>query len=283
MAKPKKPPHARGRAFCIYCGRTDQMSGEHIWADWLKQYIPRVMPRHKFVSAVVHSDPAKNTIHVGKREGDPYVRKLRVACIPCNTGWMSQLQERTKPYLVPMLLGKRVSLYKNGQTTLAAWATMFVMTADFLDKNAVSITAEERGWFKAHQRPPADWKIWIGRYEQPVTPRRWIHSVIDIVEDEAEFLSKGTPQTSHAQTSTILLGDHLIIHVMSSPAMRKTIKRWKLLPAAALAMMQIWPITRRRIDWPGPATIQGPAIERLAFHFFRWIDSIARRFERGDS
>ncbi len=195
---------------------------------------------------------------------------------------MSQLQEKTKPYLVPMLLGKQVSLYKNGQTALAAWTTMFVMTADFLDKNAVSITAEERSWFKARQRPPADWRIWIGRYERPATARRWLHFTLDIVEDEVEILAKGAPQTSHAQTSTILLGDHLIIHVMSSPVMRQIIKRWSLLPAATPAMVQVWPIIRRRIDWPGPATIQGAAIEQLAFHFFRWIDSTDRRLERGD-
>ena len=281
MAKPKKPPYAKGRASCIYCGTFEDMSGEHIWADWLKAYIPRVMSRHRYVSAVVHSDPTKNTTKVTKREGDPYVRKLKIACRPCNNGWMSQLQTNAKPYLTPTLLGEKASFYKNGQTALAAWITMFVMTADFLDTNAVSITAEERSWFKVHQRPPGDWRIWIGRYEKPVSARRWIHSVLDIVEDDAKRLAGGTPVIQHAQTSTILLGNHLIIHVMSSPAMRETIKRWELLPAAAPAMTQIWLIVGRRVDWPGPVAIHRAAIEQLAFHFFRRMDAVARRFERG--
>ena len=120
MAKTKKPPYTKGRSSCIYCGRSDHMTEEHIWADWLRQYIPRDMPRHKLVSAVVHSDLSKNTVDIRKREGDPHSRKLKIACRDCNNGWMSRLQTNAKPYLVPMLLGKEVSLYKNGQAALVA-------------------------------------------------------------------------------------------------------------------------------------------------------------------
>lgn len=281
MAKSKKPPYARGRAQCIYCGSYDQMTREHIWADWLKEYIPRDMERHSGVSATVHSDQSKSTAKVKRREGDFHVRKLKIACKPCNTGWMSRLQTKAKPHLVPMLIGKNISLYRAEQTMLAAWTTMFVMTADYLDGDMVSIMPEERAWFKDHQRPPADWRIWIGRYERPATKRRWIHAVLDIVEDEPEFLASGTPQLSHAQTATILLGKQLIIHVMSSPAMPRTVKQWNLLPAAAPAMKQIWPIVRRRVDWPGTGVVSGQAVEDLAFHFFRRVDAIARRFESG--
>lgn len=280
MAKKKKPPYARGRAQCIYCGSYENMTREHIWADWLRDYIPRDMERHSGVSAVVHSDQSKNTAEMKRREGDFHAQRLKIACHSCNTGWMSRLQTKAKPYLVPTLIGKNIDLYRAEQTTLAAWATMFVMTADYLDNEIGSITSEERVWFKDHQRPPADWRIWIGKYEQPATKRRWIHAVLNIVENEPEFLAKGTPELSYAQTSTILLGKQLIIHVMSSPAMRRTVKRWKILPAAAPAMNQIWPIIHRRVDWPGPAVISGHAIEDLAFHFFRRMDDIARRFER---
>lgn len=283
MAKPKKPPYAKGRAQCIYCGSYENVTREHIWADWLREYIPRDMERHSGVSAVVHSDQSKNTTKVKKREGDFHAQKLRIACRSCNTGWMSRLQTKAKPYLIPTLTGNTISLYRAEQITLAAWTTMFVMTADYLDGDMVSITPGERAWLKDHQRPPRDWRIWIGRYERPATKRRWIHAVLDIIENEPEFLAKGTPQLSHAQTATILLGDQLIIHVMSSPAMRQTVKRWKILPAAAPAMKQIWPIVHRRVDWPSPATIQGKTIEDLAFHFFRRIDAFARRLERGGS
>ena len=128
MAKGKKPPYAKGRASCIYCGSYHPMSDEHIWADWLREYIPRNMPRHKFVSAVVYPDTAKNSYKVTRREGDPHSRKLKIACQPCNSGWMSQLQTNAKPYLVPMLQGMKTGLYRNGQTAIAAWITMFVMT-----------------------------------------------------------------------------------------------------------------------------------------------------------
>lgn len=40
MAKPKKQPYSKGRAQCIYCGSFKNMTREHIWADWLREYIP---------------------------------------------------------------------------------------------------------------------------------------------------------------------------------------------------------------------------------------------------
>ena len=68
-----------------------------------------------------------------------------------------------------MLLGKDTNLYKAEQVTLAAWATMFVMTANRLDPEMGSITPEERTWLKDNQHPPAHWRIWIGKYERPAT------------------------------------------------------------------------------------------------------------------
>jgi len=241
------------------------------------------MERHSGVLAVVHSDQSKNTARVKRRTGDFHAQKLRIACRSCNTGWMSRLQTKAKPHLVPMLVGKNTSLYRAEQATLAAWATMFVMTADYLDSEMASITPDDRTWFKENQRPPAHWRIWIGKYERPATKRRWIHAALNIVEDEPEFIATGTPELSYAQTSTILLGDQFIIHVMSSPAMPQTIKRWQILPAAASAMQQIWPIVRRRVDWPTNAIVGGGTIEDLAFHFFRRMDAVARRFERGET
>ena len=46
-------------------------------------------------------------------------------------------------------------------------------------------------------------------------------------------------------------------------------------------MTQIWPIIRRRVDWPGPATVQGADIEALALDFFKRMDAIARKMETG--
>ena len=277
MAKPKKPPYAKGRSQCIYCGSYDEMTREHIWADWLREYIPRDMERHSGVFVKLEPNFSDSTAKRNKREGDFHARRLKIACRSCNSGWMSRLQTKAKPHLVPMLTNRAVSLYRAEQTTLAAWASMFVMTADYLDRDGASITQDERIWFKEHQRPPPNWRIWIGKYEQPPTKERWFHAALYIVENEPEFIARGTPETSYAQAATILLGDQLIIHVMSSPAMRETVKRWKILPDAVPAMLQVWPVVRRRVDWPGPATISGQTIRDLAFHFIQRTDSIARQ------
>ena len=277
MPKPKNPPYAKGRAQCIYCGSYENMSREHIWADWLREYVPREMERHSGITITVESDISKSTAKKDKREGDFHARKLRIACRPCNSGWMSQLQEKAKPHLIPMLTGSSASFYRAEQTILAAWITMFVMTAEHLDTDGGVITQKERTWLKNRQRPPANWRIWIGKYEQPATTKRWMHAKLNVVEDKPEFIARGIPEVSYAQASTILLGNQLIIHVMSSPVMTKTVRRWQILPAADPAMQQIWPVIRRRVDWPKTIAIRGRVIEDMAFHFFKRADTIARR------
>jgi hypothetical protein len=40
----------------------------------------------------------------------------------CNNGWMSRLEDRGKPFLEPMVHGRRRMLRQGEQRTLAAWA-----------------------------------------------------------------------------------------------------------------------------------------------------------------
>src|SRR6266566_295420 len=50
-------PKPQGR--CIFCGRTG-LTKEHIWADWLKKFIPKNMKQYTSLSATIH--PAQATV-----------------------------------------------------------------------------------------------------------------------------------------------------------------------------------------------------------------------------
>ena len=76
---------------CIFCPRTN-LSREHVWADWLKHYIPKNAPFHSSLAAVAH--PTHTEFKRSKVSGDIQNRKLRIVCEQCNNRWMSQLQER---------------------------------------------------------------------------------------------------------------------------------------------------------------------------------------------
>lgn len=234
------------------------------------------MDQHRVQSLLVFPDRVEETIE--RRTGDPHSRRIKCVCRNCNNGWMGKLQEETKPFLVPMLKGNNVSFYKNGQTTLAAWVAMFVMVAEFLDRDKISISASERTWFMNKQRTPSHWRVWIGRYAQSPSVQRWFHHVFRFAEHEVEITADNSVSLpTNTQTSTILLGEYLVIHVMSSAIARGLIRRWPLLPSVSPMMCQIWPVKDRVVAWPPPNNLSATDVEVMANDFITRVDKVVRR------
>ena len=161
MAKPQRR--------CIFCGGTG-LTREHIWADWLKKFVPRphTFTRHT-LDRQKHDEISGKIIGWSKkgrlnRSGDPRSQKMPVVCMTCNTGWMSKLQELAKPILAPLIIGNWTDLDVISQKTLSAWATMFVMVYEWADEETLASTQDERTYFKSNRTPPNHWMIWMGRY-----------------------------------------------------------------------------------------------------------------------
>ena len=106
---------------------------------------------------------------------------------------------------------------------------------------------------------------------------RWFHHVVTFGEGDPEVVADNSVIPGNAQTSTILLGEHLVIHVMSSHARPRIIKRWQLLPQIALKMDQIWPVVDRSVAWPPPGVLSEADVEAMANHFFIRVDEVVRR------
>lgn len=94
---------------------------------------------------------------------------IKVVCGTCNNGWMSLLQSRAMPLLLPMIQDKAYALTAEAQQILAAWAVMFSIIAE--RRGAIRPLAEdgcipmtERRHFKDTQKPSGNWFVWIGRY-----------------------------------------------------------------------------------------------------------------------
>lgn len=137
----------------------------------MEPYLPRVFANTAHTTTLTVSYPALGTVHhvpsrgFLHRPGDPHAQRLKVVCKACNNGWMSRLQERTKPILVPLLKGEWAPLTKQDQKTLAAWATMFTMVLEFADPNTLVTPPEQRDQFRLTQEPPQGWAVWVGDYE----------------------------------------------------------------------------------------------------------------------
>jgi len=190
---------------------------------------------------------------------------------------MSGLQEKAKPFLVPMLNGEKVLFYKKGQTALATWVAMFVMVAEFGEPDMVAISAEERSRFMETLRAPSHWRIWIGHHKHSLRIGRWFHCVIPLAKQDAEIHMDDLVPRPNTQTSTLLLGKHLVIHVMSSPVIRRVIRRYRHIPQIAPKVSQIWPVVTRRVEWPPAELLSDADVLLMADDFFNRADRIARR------
>jgi hypothetical protein len=113
---------------CIFC-KAHGMTYEHVWPDWLSQYVPKNLPRHSSFTAEIFRDRTDSNVKTWS--GDPRRRRVPVVCERCNTGWMSELQQAAKPRLLPLLEGRTAFLRPYDQKVIAAWSAMCIMTAEY--------------------------------------------------------------------------------------------------------------------------------------------------------
>jgi uncharacterized protein (DUF983 family) len=249
-----------------------------MWADWLQNYIPRTMLEHVIGEIAIFPDKKEVTRKL--RSGDPHSRKIRCVCENCNNEWMSQLQEDAKSFLLPMLTGSQTFLRRKGQKTIAAWVAMMVMVAEYVDRDKIAIPSSDRKWLYTRRQPPSHWRIWIVEHAQRSHPL-FVHNVLSCVtEEEFQRSESKAAAVFNTQTSTICLGKHLLIHIMSSPTVWSILRRWRLPPDIEPAMCQIWPIRNSIVAWPQRLAVTDSGISALAEQFVNAANAVVRR--RGD-
>src|ERR1700742_2428273 len=93
---------------CIFCLKPGT-TNEHLFPDWLRVLFPRT-PKDTTTRGVtqwgqdklgkLYAMPAR-TIH----KGHSGVTKIPYVCAGCNNGWMSRLENRARPFLMPLIQG----------------------------------------------------------------------------------------------------------------------------------------------------------------------------------
>lgn len=169
MARIKKKPNPPRR--CIFCGGTP-ISKEHVWAEWMRDYLPRGQG-HQIIQSGDLNSPVHN-LRTGplNRKGDARSQKLQVVCRPCNNEWMSVLQGRTKDVLLPLLLREKHDIDGTNHVLLANWATMFTMVYEtcYPTSEQHTTTKQQHVLFKTEQKPPQYWMFWCAPYDGRSSP-----------------------------------------------------------------------------------------------------------------
>lgn len=200
---------------CIFCGGVG-LTKEHIWPDWLANVLgPSISPRHVY-SAGGGLRPRR----FRRRTGAIQSQKLRIVCDRCNNGWMSRLQNRAKPRLIPFIQGRYRFLSDHDARTLAAWSMMLTMVIEFLDPATAATTPDERRQLSELAIPNDKWMVWFGRAQQ--WPRwsfchyGWFH--ISGIESDALTGRQLGPRISpncNCQTTSVRVGG-LLMHAYSA-------------------------------------------------------------------
>lgn len=158
------------KQICIFCGHNkNRLSNEHVFAEWLHEYIPRTATSYSYKVLKHDWDEDTKSFKTTKirdidRNGDPHTQKLRVVCHFCNNGWMSRLQNTAKPVLVPFIKEHKEQILPDDILVIVRWVTMFSMVIEYRHRNSVIFTEEQRAAFKASTAIPENLVIAVGRY-----------------------------------------------------------------------------------------------------------------------
>jgi hypothetical protein len=179
-----------------------------------------------------------------------------------------------------MLEGRSIALRRNGQTTVATWIAVMVAVSEYVNEEMIAISEHDRRWLYAKGRPPSSrWRIFIGAHRRQEHPL-FTHNVMSLgTEEEFERLAGKTPANPNAQTTTICLGNHLVIHVMSTGGVWGFVRRWQLASNIRDSVTQIWPIAASAIAWPPATALTDAGLEILSQRFFNVISQVARNYD----
>jgi hypothetical protein len=200
---------------CVFCDYPATLTKEHIWAEWVRDFIGRdpAAPDRALhttgLSWVDESGQYQSTLNPRgdlARPGEMMDQKLEIVCGTCNSGWMSQLQTRAKPFLEPRLQNDwSQPLDEWGQRTIAVWATMFTMVVEQADPDTIAISQQDRTTLKLTRDPVPGWLIFLGR--NTGVPGKFYHQTCAVREDGLRLMN------THVTTFTV---GGVLLQTMSS-------------------------------------------------------------------
>jgi hypothetical protein len=261
------------------------MTSEHPWGQWLKPYLNRDLNKHHLHRRVV-KEAGPDVTGVKIRAGGPLTSSVAVVCGPCNTQWLSGIQNRARPHLAALLEGKGASLNADAQAAIATWAAMAAMTGEHTLKTLASIAigpAEYRE-LRDTLRPPAGWRIWVGTYRRAQWSGHYVHASMpimfrgDLVIPNPQ--ERDVPLTN-TQWTIVIIGE-VYIHTASSSSSPDYIRDWNWLNArrARRLLVQIWPTKENFIAWPMHSLTDADAQHFSVAHFTHIHDLHQRQRRR---
>jgi hypothetical protein len=258
------------------------MTSEHVWGDWLKPYVRSALNKSPILQKTVGRIGTPDRDRVVILAGGPLNSQAKVVCGQCNSEWLSDIQNRAKPHMVPLIEGRTTVIGERAQKAIATWATMATITGEYiLGRHAfITVSQDHRRAFKDTSAPIAiGWRIWIGHYVRFRWLGHLVHACVpihfkgDVIIPNVQ--DRDTP-LANTQWTTIIIGN-LYVHTASSGDHPDLIKnwRWPNEPRARGLLVQVWPSKESAIVWP-PQSLTDRDAQSFATANFRHLRAIAR-------
>lgn len=130
---------------------------------WLRELFPPIAKdTHSFGETV--SWPKYS---FAEKQGHSGTKQLKVVCSQCNSGWMSLIDHKVRPIVVPLLKGLSSSIDGPSQKKLATWLSTSTMVRDFSIAGKSYVPQSHRDHVRNRSEPPEQWQVWIGSYWEP--------------------------------------------------------------------------------------------------------------------
>jgi len=245
---------------CLFCGSKENPSHEHVLADWLKGAMPFFTAKWR-----VHQsyEPVGGERQVRVMEFSPFTQTVKGVCEPCNTRWMSNLENANKPLLTPLLEGRGKHFGPDSQRLLSSWALKTSMVwQETLPRDTIrGIPPEHFRWLYEHRdtgtiAPPPGTLVWIGAYGEQRGPPTAVHVPLRIEYSDDPL----PPNEANAYSVTFSIG-HVAFQIFG------TTFEGQGLPKAPgkhdLILHQIWPFDSPVI-WPPDRLLTAQMLRGLA-------------------
>lgn len=250
---------------CAFCPNgAIELTGEHLWGDWLND----VIPIEKYRMIRTEKDGTVRTWRTNLLN-----EKFKVVCDRCNSGWMSELESRTKQFASGMVAQcSPVILQPRDVATIAALTLAKAVVAEHrYNHTHPTLSYGERHLFAETLEFPPGVQMWLA--SRPI-----LHGIFDNDYLEPPINTRGG--AFKAQVFTYGIG---------YPVVQLTILRYKSKRrrkyADQLSFRQdhrwedfsvpLWPSTGAVVSWPPRKHLPNELVEAF---IQRWKHLNDRRF-----
>ncbi len=191
---------------CIFCGRHDGLSKEHIWPEWMAAYLPIAAP-NAHVSEVHSGIPKQPSVlqRRSERPGPVHTKKVRAVCRRCNNGWMSELEARAKLPLLRILTSQDLKIVSEQSSTLATWAVLKAIVGEHASEDHLT-PYEDRSRLRVELAIPPYFRVFAAKHTSTTKAAYLRHSATLSLSLKGPVPSLPKGINRNIQVTTILVG-----------------------------------------------------------------------------